>query len=144
MKRAGTVLGLVIVAIAVTTASAGTPVSGRPKFGTNTVQGTYGLSHEVGVATQKQFTELALVRFDGRGKCTFRLIPNGAGLPVDDVNSVSCSYEVSKDGVGSMNVEGDDGIAFALTFVLVDGGKVFRYMFSAPNGFQGMGEGSRQ
>lgn len=144
MKRAGMVFGVVFLFIALATAKAGAPGELRPKFGISSLEGSYGLSHEVGIVTGRPFTELALVRFDGAGGCTFRLIPNAAGIPLEDTNSISCSYDVSKDGVGSINVEGDDGITFALTFVLVDGAKAFRYMFAAPNGFQGSGEGFKQ
>lgn len=144
MKRAGTLFGLVLLLIALATSTASAPDELRPKFGASSLEGSYGLSHEVGIVTGRPFTELALVRFDGAGECSFRLIPNAVGIPLEDTNSISCSYEVSKDGVGSMTVEGDDGITFSLTFVLVDGGKAFRYMFSAPNGFQGSGEGFKQ
>jgi hypothetical protein len=145
MKRAGTVLGLALVAITAT-ATVGGSAQGKkpPTFGINSLQGTYGMSQEVGVSTSRQFAEIAHLELDGEGGCAQTLIGNAAGVATPIAHSVACSYEVAEDGTGSMTIETDDGVTATYTFVIVEGGRVLLYSFTAPTGFQGRGEAVKQ
>jgi hypothetical protein len=63
------------------------------------------------------FASISIATFDGKGKCTIALKENSGVNQAYDHNSVSCSYEVAKDGMGTaeFSLDGEEGsIAFSV------------------------------
>ena len=91
---------------------AGSRVATPTSFSAASLKGTWVWSFE-GRLIRYQYAQLGVATFDGKGGCTLSLMENSGVNGGYDHNSTSCSYEIAKNGMGSMDysLDGEAGAA---------------------------------
>lgn len=87
-----------------------------PGFSAASIAGTWTWSYS-GKLVRNQFASIGIATFDGKGGCSILLKENSGVNRSYDHKSVSCSYEVQKNGTGEadFSLDGEEGlIAFSV------------------------------
>ena len=111
--RARLLIGLLAaVVIANVPSIAGSRSAASMSFSAASLKGIWVWSFE-GRLVRYQYAQLGIATFDGKGECTLALMENSGANGGYDHNSDSCTYEVDKSGMGSMDfsLDGEAGAA---------------------------------
>ncbi len=142
MKRTITLVGIVVVALAVlfsvgTLLATPSVADDDDDFTNESIEGDWGFSASgtivpPAVPTNTPAAAVGIMSFDGTGGCSFtdQINIGGAAIPpVGFRTSIDCSYAVNSNGTGTVSVTfpGDPGPT-PLTFVIIDGEEEFRFI----------------
>ncbi|MFP5351052.1 MAG: hypothetical protein ACLGIB_00615 [Actinomycetota bacterium] len=111
--RTRLIFGLIAVAVWATIPSiAGGASTPSMSFSPASLKGTWVWAFE-GRLVRYQYAQLGLAKFDGKGGCTITLMENSGANGGYDHASNRCTYEVAKNGLGSIDyaLDGEAGAA---------------------------------
>ena len=103
---------LAVAVLASTPSIAGGRATPSMSFSPASLKGTWVWAFE-GRLVRYQYAQLGLATFDGKGECTLTLMENSGANGGYDHSSSRCTYEVAKNGMGSMDfaLDGEAGAA---------------------------------
>jgi hypothetical protein len=127
-------VGAAAITAAVLLAGASHAAGGYSK---RSLRGSYGFSGSGTLAAGTiQAAVAGLNLFDGAGGCEVRARLNAGGQVVP-LTTASCSYEVNRDGTGTLDVTFNEppfAGPFHSDFVIVDGTNQIQFVLSDPSG----------
>ena len=116
-----TLLGLAVLWL-LTVGMPGTEAA-EPSLSNQSLRGAYGFS-STGTLFGDPGIAIGRFTFDGQGLCTFVIRDNiAAAGGTEPVDATSCTYEVQRDGTGTLTVVVPGRGTFTLAFVIVDHGQ---------------------